>query len=114
MIGIHIEECEEVIWELEEEANKFKRTPIDSSILKKLDEDADAIVDRIEQILQLLLQQAIDGVQDDVEDFRALLKLVRPEQLSSELQMWLKAPDAPINFNEAHKKKYPRARFWLV
>ncbi|KAI1427539.1 hypothetical protein F5Y12DRAFT_712073 [Xylaria sp. FL1777] len=131
-IESHIEGCEEIIKELEEEAVKFKETPIVSirsaiqttvrraayplrqSTLKKLEEDVDDVTYRLQLTLQLLQQEVIDRVQDDIEDVKALLKLVGSSQRSTELQIWFKAPDATINFNEAHKKKHPRTGLWLV
>ncbi|KAK6080312.1 hypothetical protein SCUP234_05253 [Seiridium cupressi] len=123
---------EESIQELHDEAEKFKRTPVDSvrsalkkatrkaaypirrSTLEKLDEDVDDIVDQLKLALQLLQQEDIHRVQNNVEDIKALLQLVRSSQISSEVQDWLKAPDATINFNEACKKRHPRTGLWLV
>ncbi|KAK6860857.1 hypothetical protein PG995_004493 [Apiospora arundinis] len=117
-----IQECQEFIQELRGEADKFKKTPATNiqsavkitarrvaypfrkSTLQKLDEDIAEITDRLKLALQILQQEVIDRVQDDVQDTKALLELVRSSQISSELQSWLKAPDATINFNEACKK----------
>lgn len=111
---------------------KFEKTPVTSfqstvtstlrraaylfrkSTLQKLSEDVDDITLRLKLALQLLQQEVVDRVSDDIEDVKALLSLVRASQISSELQDWLKAPDATINFNEAHKKKHPRTGLWLV
>ncbi|GAP83716.1 putative ankyrin repeat protein [Rosellinia necatrix] len=128
----YIGECEECIQELGNEADKFKKTSVDSvrstmtetlrrvayplrkSTLVKLNEDVDEITHLIRLSLQLLQQEVMDNIRDEIENVKALLKLVRSSQLSSGLQDWLKAPDATINFNEAHKKKHPRTGLWLV
>ncbi|KAF2962889.1 hypothetical protein GQX73_g10686 [Xylaria multiplex] len=127
-----IGQCEECIQELQDEAIKFEKTPVDSkqpalkaairraaypfrkSTLEKLDEDIGEITDVLRMALQLLQQKSIDCVQDDVEDVKELLQLVRFSQISSELRIWLKAPDATINFNEACSNKHPRTGLWLV
>jgi hypothetical protein len=127
-----IGECEECIQELQDEANKFTKTQIDSvqaavrttarrvaypfrkSTLEKLNEDIDEVTNRLKLALQLLQQEVNNRVQEDIEDVKALLNLVRSSQRSSEVQRWLKAPDATINFNEACKKKHPRTGLWLV
>ncbi|CAJ2511381.1 Uu.00g070060.m01.CDS01 [Anthostomella pinea] len=127
-----IQECEECIQELQGEADKFKKTPVTTiqsavkatarraaypfrrSTLEKLDEDITEVTDRLKLAIQVLQHKVIDRVQDDVRDIKALVELVRSSQLSSELQSWLKAPDATINFNEACKKKHPRTGLWLV
>ena len=127
-----LQECQEFIQELQGEADKFKDTsatniqsavkitarrvtyPFRKSTLEKLDEDIVEITDLLKLALQILQQEVIDRVQDDVQDTKALLELVRSSQLSSELQSWLKASDATVNFNEACKKKHPRTGLWLV
>ncbi|KAK2018229.1 hypothetical protein LZ32DRAFT_366427 [Colletotrichum eremochloae] len=51
---------------------------------------------------------------DEIEDTKAVLDLVRASQLSSEIQAWLKAPDASIDFNDACKKKHPGTGLWFT
>ena len=55
----------------------------------------------------MLQQKDIGNVQDDIEDAKAVLDLVRVSQVSSTIRDWLKAPDATVNFNEACKMKHP-------
>jgi len=56
----------------------------------------------------------IGTVQDDIEDTKAVLDLVRASQNSMDICNWLNAPDASINYNEACKKKHPGTGLWLV
>ncbi|RYP18310.1 hypothetical protein DL765_004030 [Monosporascus sp. GIB2] len=131
-IGSSVQQCEECIRELEDEVNKFKQKSADSvqaavritarrvaypfrqSTLQKLDEDIDEIVAHLSLALQLLQQKDICYVQDDIEDARAILNLVRASQVSSTISEWLKAPDATINFNEACRKKHRGTGLWFV
>ncbi|EFQ26653.1 uncharacterized protein GLRG_02473 [Colletotrichum graminicola M1.001] len=124
-IESNIRQCEEYIQELQEESRKFEREPVDGirtairatgrrlaypfreSTLKKLDEDIDELVIHLSLALQLLQQDVTDRMQDEIEDTRAVLNLVRASQLSSEIRNWLKAPDASIDFNDACNKKNP-------
>ncbi|KAF9871286.1 hypothetical protein CkaCkLH20_11207 [Colletotrichum karsti] len=127
-----VRQCEECIEELEEEVKKFQKTKTDSitsnlkatgrrlaypfrqSTLHKLDEDIDDLVSRLSFALSLLQQKTVDHIQDDVQDMRAILDLIRAQQVSDEIQDWLNAPDASVNFNENHKKKHPGTGLWLV
>ncbi|KAK1573827.1 uncharacterized protein LY79DRAFT_593711 [Colletotrichum navitas] len=127
-----IKQCEECIQELQEESRKFEREPVDGirtairatgrrlaypfreSTLKKLDEDIDELVIHLSLALQLLQQDVTNRIQDEIEDTRAVLDLVRASQLSSEIQIWLKAPDASIDFNDACKKKNPGTGLWFI
>ncbi|KAI1746952.1 hypothetical protein F4782DRAFT_543906 [Xylaria castorea] len=88
--------------------------PFRKGALGKLNGDIEEITDRLELTLQLLQQGGIDRVEDDIEYVKALLNLVRSSHLSTELEGWLKAPDATINFNEARAKKHLHIRLWLL
>ncbi|GKT42418.1 vegetative incompatibility protein HET-E-1 [Colletotrichum spaethianum] len=127
-----IQQCGECIQELDEESQKFKKMPVDSvrtairvtsrrlaypfrqSTLQKLDEDIDELVTHLSLALQLLQQEDIDHVQNEIENTRAVLDLVRASQISSQIQDWLKAPDASIDFNDACSKKHPGTGLWFV
>ncbi|WDK17851.1 hypothetical protein CGRA01v4_09136 [Colletotrichum graminicola] len=131
-IESNIRQCEEYIQELQEESRKFEREPVDGirtairatgrrlaypfreSTLKKLDEDIDELVIHLSLALQLLQQDVTDRMQDEIEDTRAVLNLVRASQLSSEIRNWLKAPDASIDFNDACNKKNPGTGLWFI
>ena len=82
--------------------------------MQKLDENIDEIVSHLSLALQVLQQKDISIIQDDIKDAKALLDLVRADQISSSVREWLKAPDATINYNEACKKRYGSTGLWLV
>ncbi|KAH8903853.1 hypothetical protein BR93DRAFT_884335 [Coniochaeta sp. PMI_546] len=88
--------------------------PFRQSTLQKLDENIEETVSHLSLALQLLHQRDIGRVQDDIEHSKALLDLVRADQVSSDIITWLRAPDAAINYNEACKKKYPDTGLWFV
>ncbi|KAK4143731.1 ankyrin repeat-containing domain protein [Dichotomopilus funicola] len=131
-----ISDCEDLIHELQEENAKFATSarepgsnrvtsavratgrrlayPFRQSTLQKLDEDIDEISASLTLALQVLQQQDLGSVQDDIRDTKALLELVRAGQISAELQTWLAAPDASINYNDACKKKHPGTGLWFI
>ncbi|KAF2180645.1 hypothetical protein K469DRAFT_639699 [Zopfia rhizophila CBS 207.26] len=127
-----IEACEESIYELQTRVEKFKESsgdglqaaartatrqlayPFKQSTLRKLDADIDEIVSHLSLALQVLQAKDICNVQNDTEDAKALLNLVRADQISSTIHEWLKSPDATINYNEAYKKKHPGTGLWFV
>ena len=125
-------DCEELIKELQQETEKFTKAPqagvaaaaratgrrlaypFRQSTLQKLDEDVDEICANLTLALQVLQQQDLCSVQDEIQDTKALLELVRASQVSSEIRDWLKAPDASVNYNDACKKKHPGTGLWFV
>ncbi len=127
-----IEVCEENVDELQTRLEKFKdssgdgiraavRTatnqlayPFKVSTLRKLDADIDEMISHLSLALQVLQQEDISSVQDDIEDAKTILDLVRASQISSSIRDWLEAPDATVNFNEACKMKHPRTGLWFV
>lgn len=133
-----IGDCEDLIHELQDETAKFTTSssapasgsnrvtsavratgrrlayPFRQSTLQKLDEDIDEISASLTLALQVLQQQDLGSVQDDIRDTKALLELVRAGQISAELQTWLAAPDASINYNDACKKKHPGTGLWFI
>ncbi|KAF7551315.1 hypothetical protein G7Z17_g5112 [Cylindrodendrum hubeiense] len=119
-----VEHCEEYITELQDEVDKFKTKsnsgiqaaarattrriayPFRQSTLQKLDEGIDGILSHLSLAQQLLHQTDIGNVQEDVEDVKALLSLVRASQISSEIHEWLKAPDSSTDLNAAYAKRH--------
>lgn len=132
-IGGSVGDCEHLIDELHQETEKITRSssgggfaaaaratgrrlayPFRQSTLQKLDEDIDEICANLALALQVLQQQDISNVQNDVQDTKALLELMRASQVSFDIREWLKAPDASINYNEACKKKHPGTGLWFI
>ena len=123
-----IQICEENIYELQTKIEKFKNGsgssiqtsarqlayPFRQSTLRKLDADIDEIVLNLSLALAVLHQKDIGNVQDDIDDAKAVLDLVRTTQISSTIRDWLKAPDATTNYNDACKLKHPRTGLWFV
>ncbi len=127
-----ISDCEEFICELQAETDKFKNQPTDGvraaartaarrveypfrkSTLLQLDENIEEVVSHLSLALQVLQQSDIGAVQDDIEDVKGLLKLVRAAQVSSMIRDWLKAPDASVNYHDACNKRHPRTGLWFV
>lgn len=127
-----IKECEECIQELKEEAEKFENVPITSlhhalrvagrrvayplrqSTLQKLDENIGELVHQLSLALDSLQTKAVDRIQDDVDDVKAVLNTIRHSQISNGIQDWLKAPDASIDFNNGCKKKHAGTGLWFV
>jgi hypothetical protein len=123
-----IEICEENVYELQTKIDKFKSTsgnsiqttarqvayPFRQSTLRKLDADIDEIVSNLSLALAVLHQKDIGNVQNDIEDAKAVLDLVRTTQISSTIRDWLKAPDATTDYNDACKLKHPRTGLWFV
>ncbi|KAL8825018.1 MAG: hypothetical protein Q9191_004671, partial [Dirinaria sp. TL-2023a] len=130
-IETSIENCDELIQELQDECDKFTKTstgiktaarvagrrvtyPFRLSTLQKLDEDINEIHANISSALDVLQFRDTRAIQDDVTQIKALLDLVRTSQFSANLRDWLKAPDATINHNAACAKKHPGTGAWLV
>jgi hypothetical protein len=131
-IGGSVGDCEDLINELQHETEKFTKSPpggfaatvrssgrrlaypFRQSTLQKLDEDIDEICANLALALQILQQQDTSSVQNDVQDTKALVELMRASQVSSSIKKWLKAPDASINYNEACKKKHPGTGLWFI
>ncbi|KAF6832422.1 hypothetical protein CMUS01_06914 [Colletotrichum musicola] len=100
-----VQECEELIQELKEEAD---------NTLLKLEEDIDGLVDHVSLALSILQQKSINKLQDDTEYTRDVVDLVRASQISDQIQNWLRAPDASIDFNNNYRKRQAGTGLWLV
>ncbi|KAK0739522.1 hypothetical protein B0T21DRAFT_382536 [Apiosordaria backusii] len=138
-----VQECEEYIHELSEEAKKLTETPAPKrltrtassnieafartaarrvtypfrqSTLQRLDETIDEICAGLTLALQVVQQKDTAAIQDDIEDTKAVLNLIRSSQVASEIRSWpgLKAPDVSVNYNEACKKRHPETGHWFV
>lgn len=127
-----IENCDELIQELQDECLKFKETsskgivaavkgagrratyPFRQSTLQKIDEDIGEIRANLSSAMDVLQLKDNKRIQDDIYEMKALMDLVRTSQTSSNLRDWLNAPDATINHNTACAKKHPGTGIWLV
>ena len=131
-IETSIQNCDDLIYELQEEVQKFTRTssgetvaiikrvgrratyPFRQSTLQKLDEDIKDIRTNISSALDALQLNDNKNIQDDITETKDLLGLIRTSQVSLELRDWLKAPDAFIDHHAACEKKQPGSGAWLV
>ena len=131
-IEASINNCNELIQELEDEYQKFGSTsstgiknvvkvagrraiyPFRRSTLQKLDEDISDIRDNLAVALQTLNLQDSQNLQDDISDMKILLELLRTDQVSSDLRGWLRAPDAFVDHNKACAKKHPCTGMWFI
>lgn len=132
MIEDSIHDCKDCIQELGAELNKFEKPPKNDgtvviktvarkiaypfrrSTLQKLDENIDEIVAQLSFTLQVVGQKDLLCVQDNIEETKALLDLVRADQLSSNIRDWLHAPEVTSNYNDACRKWYPGTGLWLI
>jgi len=127
-----VQDCDELVSELKEECEKFthrstdgvKATvmiagrrltyPFRKSTLTKLDEDIKGIRENLSLALEVLHSRDSSRIQNDIEEIKSLLDLVRTSQISDAVREWLKAPDAAINHNEACAKRYQATGLWFV
>ncbi|MCJ1455393.1 hypothetical protein MMC28_005748 [Mycoblastus sanguinarius] len=131
-IETSIQNCDELIQELQDECQKFSKAssngikaavrvagrratyPFRQSTLQKLDEDTGEIRANLSFALDMLQLKDTKRIQDDFTETKVLLDLVRTSQISSILRDWLHAPDATIDHNAACAKKHPGTGTWLV
>lgn len=132
-IESRIDDCRELVWELQEELDKFKPNiqrqgktagiraagrsatyPFRKSTLEKLGENVDEFVHLLEQTLDLLARRDISEIRDDVDHVTVLLNQVSADNISTKIREWLRAPDATINFNENVKNKNGETGSWFV
>ena len=131
-IYVSIHHCDELIYELQEECQKFHKTssdgfaakikvagrrvtyPFRESTLQKLNENIGEIRDNLSSALDILQLKDNRKTLDGIAETKALLQLVRTLQISSIVRDWLKAPDATVDHNAACAKKHPGTGMWLV
>jgi hypothetical protein len=127
-----IKDCEEATKELEDECKKFEKAsphgridalkvaarkftyPFRRSTLQKIDENVGELRTHISLALTVLQLKDSVRAQDDIDDVKALVTLIKARQIAGHIQDWLKAPDASINHNEACAKKHPGTGMWLI
>ena len=124
--------CDELIRELSEEYEKFDRTstagiegiirvagrrlayPFRRSTLEKLNEAIDEIRHNLSLALDVLHLRDHKNTQDDINELKSLLEVVRACQISSTIRNWLGAPDASVNHYAACTKRHPGTGIWLI
>lgn len=122
-----IEECEDLIRELNDECDRFQKPssaikkagrrvmyPFRQSTLQKLDENIKGIRTNIFDTLDILKLRDNQNIQDDISVARSLLELIRFGQISADILSWLKAPDATVDHNAACLKRAPGTGIWLI
>ena len=127
-----VQNCGDLVSELEEECDKFSNLstngvkaavkvagrrltyPFRKSTLSKLDEDIKEIRENLSLALEVLHSRDSIRIQNETEEIKSLLDLVRTSQISNAVRDWLKAPDVTINHNEACAKRYQATGLWLV
>ncbi len=130
-IETSIKACDDLVQELQDECKKLSKNssngvraaittagrraayPFRRSTLQKLDEDIDEINTKLSFALGVLQLKGNKRNEDDITDIKALLNLIKTNQISSNLRDWLKAPDATVDHNNACLKKFPGTGSWL-
>lgn len=88
--------------------------PHKESMLLKLDEDIAEIRDSLSFALDVLQPNDCQMAQNDLQDIKSVLELVRASQASKEIREWLKAPDPASNCNDACINRHMASGLWFV
>ena len=130
-IQTSIENCDELIYELQDECQKFSIAtlsgikavvkvagrratyPFRQSTLQKLEEDISELRDNLSVALSVLQLKDNKIVQEDFADVKGLLNLLRTSQISENIRNWLKAPDSTVNHNTACAKRHSGTGAWF-
>jgi hypothetical protein len=131
-VDSYISSSEEIIQDLQEQVDKFKKEPqatlsetirvarrsaaypFRKSTLAKLAEDVDAFQDSLSMALQLLQVKDYAILGNDLEDIKNILKIARAHNVTNNLRYWLKSPDVSVNYNRATKKRHSQTGQWLI
>lgn len=131
-IQTSIENCDELIYELHGECQKFSKAtsngikavvkvagrqatyPFRQSTQQKLDEDIRQLCDNLSVALSVLQLKDNKIIQEDIADVTFLLNFLRTNQVSENIRDWLNAPDSTINHNAACAKKHSGTGTWFV
>ncbi|KAK2870585.1 hypothetical protein FQN49_003081, partial [Arthroderma sp. PD_2] len=128
-----IEGREDLVQELQDEYEKFKKKapangllasiravrrrvsyPFKESTLKKLDEDISEMREHLSFALNALQVEENRKHQGGIADLKTVLDAVRADQISSTIRAWLKAPDATTNHHYTVDKCYSGTGMWFV
>lgn len=132
----HIEKslarCEDVVDELQDECQKFKKEPAADikrilvvagrrgaypfrrSTFEKLHEDVNDFHHNLSIILQALDLKEHQNTQSDLEEIKQVVKSAQAQQVSTGVRQWLKAPDAAVDYNNASSKRHAQTGQWFV
>ncbi|KAL9124786.1 MAG: hypothetical protein Q9175_008178, partial [Cornicularia normoerica] len=124
--------CVGLIRELQDECQKFSKTPSNEfiaavkvagrratypfrqSTLQKLDEAIGEIRVNLSSALEVLQLKDNKRIQDDRTEMKFSVDSIRTHQVSMDIRIWLNAPDAFTDHNAACTKKHPGTGKWLV
>ena len=128
-----IESCRDAIDELRRENDKFsdekkkdnivssaKQTfrkvsyPFREGTLMRLRECVSDVRENVLLAIDTLQLKATGDIQDDLDDVAKLLETVNVNQVTSQVQKWLKAPDPTQNHNNACEKRHSDTGLWLI
>lgn len=131
-IQLYVDDCKELIAELEQTLGRLKETPdgdtmarlklvgrklaypLRQSTLLKLEEDIDELVSTLSLAMQTVQHRTTQQLKENMIDVKKHLAVIRADQISSEIKKWLKAPDATTNFNEQTLKRHPKTGTWFT
>lgn len=127
-----VQQCDELIQELQQECDGFKKDPTNGlgkaikvagrrlaypfrqSTLQKLNEDIDEIRENLSLAFDVLQLRDHKQTQDDIAEINALLQLMRLSQISKDVHDWFNPPDATVNHNGACAKRHPGTGMWFI
>lgn len=127
-----IENCRELILELQQETKKFSAQPKGSigatvktashriaypfrkSTLMRLDEYIECIREDLSFAIDVLHLNDCQDMRDNLHDTKLVLELIRTSQISQKVLEWLKAPDPTTNYNQACDERYSTSGLWFV
>lgn len=128
-----IDSCNDAIDELRRENDKFtdaKKTDnvmssakqtfrkaaysFRESTLMRLRECVSDVRENVSFAIDTLQLKATGDIQDDLDDTVILLASVNADQVSIQVQKWLRAPDPTQNHNNACEKRHPDTGTWLL
>ncbi|KAK5045846.1 hypothetical protein LTR84_008939 [Exophiala bonariae] len=88
--------------------------PFKRSTLEDLGDDVSDFRDNLSVALQALQLKEHHNTQGDIEEVNAVARDIQARSVSVDLRLWLRAPDATINFNIAAAKRHASTGQWLV
>ncbi|RJE23332.1 Ankyrin repeat protein [Aspergillus sclerotialis] len=128
-----VQNCDEIIRELQEESEKFSNAvspsgirsaikassrraayPFRQSTLQKLEEDVGEIQHNLSMALDVLHLRGQKVINDDITELKELLERISAGQVSLAIRDWLNAPDATINYNTICRNRHAGTGMWFI